>query len=89
MANKNIGLINCTFHDEPQAAYVRRDRKEKLYIYCDDCGITSPRAAKFQTYILKNMKKIEVDEEGEELYKPEAPEATPEVKKQQKDDWLL
>jgi hypothetical protein len=53
MANENLGSISCKFHDEPKTAHVRRDRKGKLYIYCDDCGITSPRAEKFQRYIEK------------------------------------
>ena len=71
MANENIGTINCEFHDEPRQAHVRRDRKDKLYIYCDECGITSPRAAKFQEFIIKKMKPIE-------LKQAPAPEPAPE-----------
>jgi len=71
MANENIGTINCEFHDEPQVAHVRRDRKNKLYIYCDECGITSPRAAKFQEFIIKKMKPIDSAPEP-------APESAPE-----------
>ncbi len=82
MANENIGHIDCQYHDAPLPAVVRRDRKEKLYIYCEECGIISPRAAKFQTYIIKNMRsdlKLEL-------------EPTAEIKQNEnedKDGWLL
>ena len=55
MANEDIGAIDCKHHLEPVGAVVRRDRKGKLYIYCNECGIISPRNAKFQDYILQNM----------------------------------
>jgi len=78
MANENIGTINCEFHDEPQKAHVRRDRKDKLYIYCDECGITSPRAAKFQEFIIKKMKPIELKQAPEPATEKEpAPEKEP------------
>jgi len=64
VANENLGSIPCKFHDVPIEAHVRRDRKGKLYIYCDECGITSPRAAKFQEYIHKNMKPFDAVREA-------------------------
>lgn len=76
MANENLGTIGCQFHDEPYPAHVREDKKGKLYIYCDLCGITSPRAAKFQEYMNKNMRPI-VGATPEPTPEP-TPEATPE-----------
>ena len=83
MANENIGSINCQYHEQPLKAAVRRDRKDKLYIYCDECGIISPRAAKFQTYIKANMTSNEPTPGPEKI-----PTPGPENKTNDLDGWF-
>lgn len=51
MPRTDIGEISCCFHDEKKTAFVRRDKKGKLYIFCPHCGIIAPRLAVFQRHI--------------------------------------
>ena len=89
MANENIGGIDCNYHLEPVAAAVRRDRKGKLYIYCPECGIISPRNAKFQDYILQNMTQgKEPTPEPAPTQEP-APEQAPEPAETEEEEWWM
>jgi len=79
MANEDLGEIKCGYHVEPVDAVVRRDKKGKLYIYCPECGIISPRNAKFQSYIENNMTAFNVEPVPE---KEAGPVARPEPEKE-------
>lgn len=55
MANDNIGEIACAHHNGPRVqAFVRLDKKSKLYIFCPSCGIIAPRNPSFQEFIKEN-----------------------------------
>lgn len=81
MANENIGNITCSHHREPLQAFVRKDKRDKLYIYCPKCGIIAPKAHTFQDFIKENATmygapNTDYKGGGEPIKPSENPEAT-------------
>ncbi len=54
MANENIGSIDCPFHSVKHEAHVRKDKHQKMYIFCEACGLIAPKLTGFQEYIKAN-----------------------------------
>lgn len=87
MANENLGEISWHCHKDSFTAFIRKDRREKLYIYCNQCGIFGAKGRTFQSHInehavMYSAPKAEYDGGGkpaEASKNPEGAEAVAEV----------
>ena len=51
--NTDVGEIICKHHDNDVViAFVRKDRKDKFYYHCPECGLIAPKSDKFQKWVL-------------------------------------